>query len=285
MMHRLLLFAPSLVLAAPPVADLPKVTKVERQPLAAQVQRLVEALDFLGAPLAKADKKALTGADVKQIQGILDKHCLAGVRIGKGSIEVKAGPAKPELAEQGWRVFLVKVENPSCLDKAGNAGGKPQRLAALQPHQQPNPRVASVEQIKQRFLDLEMYGKQPLVRDLSGLELEYRILQVFCRDAGRKEARLRFRALARYRQRQTNPRNCQRTAPPRRFRKPARGAGRAGGEGRRRQAGDGHVHLPRPDGSDLPIAKPPPGPGLSVSIPRSTGPTAKPSRSSRANTP
>ena len=40
-------------------AELPKVAKVELQPLAAQVQRLVEALDYLGAPLPEADKQAL----------------------------------------------------------------------------------------------------------------------------------------------------------------------------------------------------------------------------------
>ena len=37
-----------------------------------------------------------------------------------------------------------------------------------------------------------MHNGQPLVRDLSGLELEYRILQVYCRDPGRKEAVLGF---------------------------------------------------------------------------------------------
>jgi hypothetical protein len=33
---------------------------------------------------------------------------------------------------------------------------------------------------------------QPLLRDLSGLEVEYRIIQIYCRDAGRKEAKLTF---------------------------------------------------------------------------------------------
>src|SRR5262249_18512659 len=42
------------------------------------------------------------------------------------------------------------------------------------------------------FLDLMSFGKQPLLRDLSGLELEYRVLQVYCKDAGRKEARIGF---------------------------------------------------------------------------------------------
>src|SRR5262249_13055874 len=43
-----------------------------------------------------------------------------------------------------------------------------------------------------RFLDLRPFNDQPLVRDLAGLEVEYRVLQLYCRDAGRKEATLTF---------------------------------------------------------------------------------------------
>ena len=48
------------------------------------------------------------------VQEALDKHCLVGVRVGNKEprVEVVSGTAKPELAEQGWRVFLVKVLNP-----------------------------------------------------------------------------------------------------------------------------------------------------------------------------
>ena len=107
LLRRLLLCGSCLFLAIPLTADeLPKVKKAERQPLAAQAQRIVEALDMLGSPLPEGDKKALKDASVEQIQTILDKHCLAGVRIGKDSVAVQAGPAQPELAEQGWRVFL-----------------------------------------------------------------------------------------------------------------------------------------------------------------------------------
>lgn len=182
-------------------AELPKVKKVERQPLAAQVQRVVEALDFLGAPLPENDKKALKGANVEQIQTILDKHCLAGVRITPAGVqrpinpilETIPGPAKPELAEQGWRIFLVKVENPSGIDKvelrAESANALPLTARSTG---KPDPTVGPLGEIAKRFLDLDMYAQQPLLRDLSGLELEYRILQAYCRDAGRKEVSLQF---------------------------------------------------------------------------------------------
>src|SRR5690349_20353351 len=110
-----------LALAAPlSAAEFLRVTKVERQPLGAQAQRIATALDSLGAPLPDADKKALATAAadtddaraVTAVQSALDKHCLAGVRVESDeAISCEAGPAKPALAQQGWRVFLVKVAN------------------------------------------------------------------------------------------------------------------------------------------------------------------------------
>jgi len=41
-------------------------------------------------------------------------------------------------------------------------------------------------------LDLQAYDKQPLEKELSGLKLEYRILQLYSRDAGKREAKLSF---------------------------------------------------------------------------------------------
>jgi hypothetical protein len=183
-------------------ADLPRVTKVERQPLAAQARRIVQALDYLGAPLPESDKKALEAAAddndepraVGAIQNILDKHCLAGVRIASGNkMEIQAGPAKPELAEQGWRVFLVKVDNAAASADVELQCESPNALPMVAPSSgRPAPRVGSVGEVNQRFLSVMMYNNQPLVRPLSGLEVEYRILQLYSRDAGRKEAKLSF---------------------------------------------------------------------------------------------
>ena len=66
---RFLSFALTLVLcvavflaATNSAQQLPKVEQVELQPLTAQVRRLIEATDYLGAPLAVADKQALERA-------------------------------------------------------------------------------------------------------------------------------------------------------------------------------------------------------------------------------
>jgi hypothetical protein len=210
--HRFLLPAAVLALAAGPLAagELPKIKNADLQPLAAQAKRVADALDFIGAPLPDADKKALeeaaavknAEAGVLEIQTVLDKHCLAGVRIEYPSnpagnkIEVRPGPARLELAEQGWRVFLVKVHNVSGVQQLELRADSPNALPLFKPSSgKPDPTVLSEGEVGKRFLELKMFDTQPLVRELSGLELEYRILQVYCRDAGRKEVALGFSLL------------------------------------------------------------------------------------------
>ena len=164
--------------------ELPVVATVELQPLAAQIARLTEALQFLGEPLPAEEAAGLKNANsVIAIQKILDRHCLVGIEINPESrVKVQEGPAKPELVEQGWRTFLVKVNNqagitPVLVAESPNAG-----------------MLAGSEQfaVNRRWLDIRMFDKQPMRPRLSGLEVEYRILQLFSRDAGKREARLEF---------------------------------------------------------------------------------------------
>src|SRR5579885_1841123 len=200
--HRLLIAVTVVVFASSAFADeLPKV-KVERQPLAAQARRVSEALALLGEPLTDAERQAIsdaaTDADenqaVEHIQALLDKRCLAGVHVtADKKLEARAGSAKPQLAEQGWRVFLVKVHNQPGLANIELTASSPNALRMTNPSTgRPDPKVVSVGEVGKRFLDVMMFNGQPLVRDLSGLELEYRIVQIYCRDSGRKEATLRF---------------------------------------------------------------------------------------------
>lgn len=185
--------------------ELPVVKKVEHQPLAAQVKRLADALAFAGSPLSAAEKKALddarAGKDVAALQAVLDKRCLAAVTI-KGekaspTLNVTAGPAAPELAEQGWRVFLVKVINEAGVDgqslRVASPNAEPMTRRS---HGKPDPKVVSVGEVNKRFLDLLMIDRQPMAARLSGLEVEYRLLSVYCRDSGRKEAAISFHLAA-----------------------------------------------------------------------------------------
>jgi hypothetical protein len=184
------------------------VTGVEQQPLVAQVKRVIEATDYLGMPFSDGDKKALeaafegTDADAaaRGIQAVLDKHCLLGVNINPESrVKVAQGPAKPELVEKGWRQFLVKVHNEAGVTAELRAvspnaqslhnSGRP--TASDQQYRKRGANAASGEE-KNLWLDLQMFNSQPLRPALSGLKLEYRIVQLYSRDAGKREGKIGF---------------------------------------------------------------------------------------------
>jgi len=198
-----LCFLPSLRTAS---AELPQVDKVERQPLVAATKRLVDALEYVGAPLSKADANALEAAmkapkdadAIAGIQKVLDKLCVAGVHINAESrVKVAEGPAKKELMRNGWRSFLVKVHNEAGITpvlQADSPNAKPLFMRGRGRRQKPQStqKLVPPGEVGNRFLDMVMYNKQPLKPKLSGLELEYRILQLYSRDTGRREAKLAF---------------------------------------------------------------------------------------------
>ncbi|MBI1895295.1 MAG: CehA/McbA family metallohydrolase [Acidobacteria bacterium] len=183
---------PLLVVFTVAAEELPLVSPVEHQPLAAQVTRLLDALDMLSDPLPAEDTAALrklvaspgSAAAIEQIQRILDRHVLVGVNINpEMRVKAQQGAARPELMQNGWRTFLIKVHNEA---------GTTAVLAVTSPNAGPHANAPNEGIIRRRFLDLQLWNKQPLKPHLSGLELEYRILQVFSRDAGKREGKLIF---------------------------------------------------------------------------------------------
>ena len=181
--------------------SLPIVTDVELQPLQAQAKRVAMALNELGAPLAAdrhaALEKALATADapegVRGIQEALDPLCLVGVNINPESrVKVAAGPAVPELLQQGWRVFLVKVHNEAGVTarlqcSSPNADSLHHRSGGPEPPVKVRP-----ADVVARWMDVSMFDNQPLENTLSGLEVEYRIIELYSRDVGKREGKLVF---------------------------------------------------------------------------------------------
>lgn len=172
-------------------AALPIVTVPEFQPFAAQVRRVLDALEVAGSPLTPAQKSAvqaaLTDGDpgiaAAKIQSILDGRCLFGVNINpEMRVKVAVGDAKPELIETGWKTFLVKVHNES---------GTTAELKATSP-QAERLHNAPAAQVADRWLGMEMYTGQPLKKELGGLPLEYRVVQLYSRDVGKREAKISF---------------------------------------------------------------------------------------------
>src|SRR5579871_1292316 len=100
--------------------SLPLVQGVAAQPLRAQVSHLIDTLDSLNSPLPAPTRAALAQAlqepdearQVQKIQEALDPNCLLAIQINPESrVMVAQGPARPELLQQEWRLFLVKVYN------------------------------------------------------------------------------------------------------------------------------------------------------------------------------
>jgi hypothetical protein len=108
-------------------------------------------------------------------------------------VRVTPGPAPPELVQQGWRVFLVKVHNeararvplvaisPNALPVTQRASGRPE----------PRP-IVPVAAIPERWAEVEMVYDRPMMPVLSGLPVEYGIIQIYSRDAGPHTGKLSF---------------------------------------------------------------------------------------------
>lgn len=177
-------------------------TRLELQPLAQQVRGLETALAYLGEPLPATDTKAIDGLiastrereAVEGLQQVLDKHAIAVVTINPESrVSVRPGAAKPELVEAGTRIFLVKVINQAGVTARLRADS-PNALPVYVPSNgsaEP-PKAISAADVRDRWMSLEIYDKDPMPERLSGLALEYRILEIYSRDRGQRSAEISF---------------------------------------------------------------------------------------------
>ena len=172
------------------------------QPLAQQVRQLEEAMTYLGQPFAPADSRRIheaianpdESAAVHTLETILDAHVLLNVDINPESrVKVEEGAAKPELVEAGTRLFLVKVVNhghvraplvvqsPNSGDVYIRSNGSPAPSIQLSPRE-----------AKERWASISLYQRPPMRPRLSGLALEYAILEIYSRDAGQRSAQISF---------------------------------------------------------------------------------------------
>ena len=182
--------------------ELPRVSGVDAQPLAAQVRRLSEALDLLGQPLPASTRSKLDEAlarteaadRVRSIQEVLDPLCLVGVTINPESrVKVDQGPARAELVQDGWRVFPIKVHNEAGVTAELNVASPNAQPVYRRSTSASRPKSdISEADVADRWMDLASVVERPLNRPLSGLPLEYRVIRIYSRDAGPREAKLRF---------------------------------------------------------------------------------------------
>jgi len=186
-------------------ADPPEVLSVPAQPLAGNVRRVLEALEFLGAPMpaktAESLRAAIASQDAAKLQLLLEPHVLCVVQINPESrVKVHRGPAPTVLQQGGYVPALVKVINQSTVTKelrftspqAGQVYAGMSTLSAQRMQRQVLQETAVKEAGTNRFLEVALHTQPPMAAQLSGLELEYAIALLYCRDAGPLEATLRF---------------------------------------------------------------------------------------------
>jgi hypothetical protein len=140
---------------------------------------VVETFDRLRAPLAVNAGQlndAMAKADAARLEQLLDPLALLTVTINPESrVKVARGEAPAEL-RQGMSVpVLVKVVNDAGV------------TATLRPSSPQSDPAA-----KDWLVDLAMVTNKPLAAALSGQPVEYAVLIVSCREAGRREATIGF---------------------------------------------------------------------------------------------
>lgn len=185
--------------------DAIEITAVEGQPLGANVGRVLDALEFLGAPVSNETESQLRAAiknrDSKRLQEILDPVVLCIVNLNPESrVKVKRGPANAQLRQGGFTPFLVKIINEGAITRPLNISS-PQSgpvysgtsLFTMKRMAQPELKKNENEKMsKDRFLSVDLFQATPMTAKLSGLEVEYAIALIYSSESGKREATIQF---------------------------------------------------------------------------------------------
>lgn len=183
------------------MSDLPS---VPLQPLAQQVRRLEDALNYLGQPLPDKARDAINAAiandqeqtAVREIQRALDPFVIATVSINAESrVKVERGPADASLVQGGSRFFLVKVINSANVTSPLVASSPNSGRVYIPSTGNPAPKMVLTQaDVRDRWAEISIYNRPPMEKSLSGLGVEYQILEVYSRDAGQRSADISFNA-------------------------------------------------------------------------------------------
>lgn len=185
----------------------------EPQPYFAGVLRAIETLSTLGAPISARDAETLRelarkgdAASAETADALLARYTLARLSVGPGEeASLSPGGAERRLSEQGWRLFLVRVANftggvenialnagwRTPTNMGGGGFGTAQRATLLDT-------LNKGPLIKEMWLISELrdtsrlirFGREVNVAVLSGIPVEYRVVQLYSRDSGARRAQL-----------------------------------------------------------------------------------------------
>lgn len=188
-----------------PADEIAVVSQVEAQPLGANCERLLQALEFLGRPapadLREAVLLAVREGNATALQQALDRHVLCAVHINpEYRVKVQRGPADARLLQHGYTPVLVKIANEALLTErlriyCPQAGPVYAGAARLSLERQQQTELNDNENTRQspgRIFEVELVTSPPMTPRLSGLPVEYAIALVYCTESGRREATIAF---------------------------------------------------------------------------------------------
>jgi hypothetical protein len=186
----------------PALGDLHKIDNVSLESLAEVAKAAVATLEKVGQPISDPDHARLFAAfeksgieGVGEIQDILDRYCLLGIRINEEGW-LSATVASNELADhrliQGkWKYFLIKINNESAV-KAPIVTKSPQELL---PDELNSAEMGSRTSVRPdswyRWIGLQTY-EPALTINSPGPTARYLVLGIFSRDQGMRAADLEF---------------------------------------------------------------------------------------------
>ncbi len=186
-------------------AELPIVTKVESQPLISNVKRLIKALDDYGQPLESKFRiqlnEVLNKGSVIEIQKLLDSEVFIAVHLNPETrVKVMRGQSDAHLQQRGYVTKIVKVYNESTVStplrvtspQAGPVYGGVQQLTLKRMASEKLGTDLNDLGAKDRFLDVSLRNDPPMSDKLSGLEVEYQLMDLSSSDSGKREATLTF---------------------------------------------------------------------------------------------
>jgi hypothetical protein len=169
-------------------SSLPVVEDVDYKALRAHVRTLVTGLEKQKAALpsdALADLRKLLDkepddpdAASSAIQKMLDAHCIIGVSINPESrVKAARGPAVIELRQDEATFVLVKIQNDAGVTAALKVAG---------------PQIVAPGKAGDGWLEASVVTEAPFAAKLGGGRVEYVVLKLKPREAGKREATFKF---------------------------------------------------------------------------------------------
>ncbi|MFC6159972.1 CehA/McbA family metallohydrolase [Kribbella jiaozuonensis] len=168
------------------------------QPLHASATRAVEKLRDIGEPLpddvaGQLAKLAEGSQSSTAVEDLLRPYVLVDVRIDEQGLPMSTpGAAPPRLVQHGWRSFLVRIENPHRL--VGELAAQSNHVLGTIDYHSHAARIAMpdtltiVPRIERSRLEVKLAGPT----DVSGVDVEYKVISLYGRDGGTHKGELAF---------------------------------------------------------------------------------------------